>query len=78
MELIYYFYTHLEDTFEKEMVEIFNKKDYDAFMKIYETEKNIRLPEEAVLYIGENTYIEVPIDNKDVFMSVMNIDYQCG
>ena len=78
MDLVYYWYYHGEDEFEEKMNSIFTNKDYDAFLKVYEVEADIRLPKEAVLYIGERSYINVPISNKDVFMNLTNIEYDWG
>ena len=78
MDLVYYWYYHGEDEFEEKMNSIFTNKDYDAFLKVYEVEADIRLPKEAVLYIGERSYINVPISNKDVFMNLTNIEYEWG
>lgn len=78
MQLIYYWYHNLDEEFEAKINKIFYNKDYDNFMKVFEVEKNKRLPEEAVLYIGENTYFNVPINNRDIFNSITYNESECG
>ena len=78
MELIYYFYYHGDDAFDEMMHDIFKRKDFEAFLKVFETEKDNRLPAEAVLYIGESAYINVPIDNQDVFENLTYFESEWG
>lgn len=76
IDLVYYFFYHGDDEFDKKMFDILNRKDYEAFMEVYEVEKNVRLPEEAVLYIGES-YMNMPIVNKDVFVNLTHFECEC-
>ena len=67
MDLVYYFYYHGEEEFANKMDSILDERNFDAFMEVFQQEKNERLPEDAVLYIGDNFYINVPITDRDVF-----------
>ena len=77
IDLVYYFYYFGDEEFEMKMNNIFNEKNYDAFMEVFEVEKE-RLPEEAVLYIGKSFYINVPIDNRDVFENLTYFESTWG
>ena len=78
MELIYYFYYHGEEEFANKMDSILGERNFNAFMEVFQQEKNERLPEDAVLYIGDNFYINVPITNRDVFESLTHFESEWG
>lgn len=78
MEIIYYWYHHGEEEFEERMMKIFEDKDYEAFMEIYKEEVNKRLPEDAVLYIGDNFHSNLPITIKDVFDNLTYTECEWG
>ena len=82
MELVYYFYHHGDCDFAEKVQETLNKKCYTAFMVLYNKEQAegqyCRLPQEATLYIGNSTYIKVPIDNEDVFNAVTHSESEWG
>lgn len=78
MDLVYYFYYHGEEEFANKMDSIFGERNFDAFMEVFQQEKNERLPEDAVLYIGDNFYINVPITDRDVFENLTHFESEWG
>ena len=60
------------------MMEIFEKKDYEAFMEIYKEEANKRLPEYATIYIGNNLYFKLCVALKDVFDNLTYTESEWG
>ena len=78
MEIIYYWYHHGDEEFEKRMMEIFEDKDYKAFMEIYKEEVNKRLPEYAVLYVGDNLHFNLPVAIEDVFDNLTYTESEWG
>ena len=78
MDLVYYFYYHGEEEFVNKMDSILGGRNFDAFMEVFQQEKNERLPEDAVLYIGDNFYINVPITDRDVFENFTDFESEWG
>ena len=78
MELIYYFYYHGDEEFINKMDSILGERNFDAFKEVFQQEKNERLPESAVLYIGDKFYTNVPITDRDVFENLTYFESEWG
>jgi hypothetical protein len=79
MEYNYFFYHHGDYEFGELVEDIIKVKNFELFMKVYQWDKEGRLPETIWVDNGENEEVtEVSILDKENFMKITHSEYEWG